>query len=194
PTRAFLARGLGEGAVRGCRHCPAELETCAHIIGYCPAVQEARIKRHNNLCSLLAKEAQELGWVVIYLEPHLSDKTNELFKPDLVLVKGIRAIVVDITVCYESGLSTLSDAVAEKVSKYKHLVEEVRALTPVSEIEFVGFPLGARGKWYSDNERLLTDLGLSSSRSKRIVRVFSQRALLSSMDIIYIFVSRARQM
>ncbi|KGL83141.1 hypothetical protein N309_05172, partial [Tinamus guttatus] len=176
PTREFLARGLDEGASRGCRHCPAECETCAHIIGYCPAVQEAQIKRHNKLCSLLAKEAQELGWIV-YLEPHLSDSNNELFKPDLVLVKGVRAIVVDITVRYESGLTTLSDTAAEKVGKYKHLVEEVRALTSTSEIEFVGFPIGARGKWYSGNERLLTDLGLSSSHMKRIARVFSHTAL-----------------
>ncbi|KGL81735.1 hypothetical protein N309_13020, partial [Tinamus guttatus] len=171
----------------------AELETCAHIIGYCPAVQEARIKRHNILCSLLAKEAQGLGWVV-YLEPHLRDKSKELFKPDLVLVKGIRAIVVDVTVRYESGLSTLNDAAAEKVGKYKHPVEEVRALTSVSEVEFVGFPLGARGKWYNGNEKLLTDLGLSPSCLRRIARILSQRALLSSVDIIHIFASRARQM
>ncbi|KGL84226.1 hypothetical protein N309_01748, partial [Tinamus guttatus] len=192
PTRDFLACGLGEGASRGCRHCPLEWESCSHIIGYCPAVQEARIKRHNDICGVLAEEARKIGWE-IYIEPHLRDSTNELFKPDLILVKGSCAKVVDVTVCYGSGITTLSDAAAEKARKYQHLAGEVRVLTSAMEIEFLGFPVGARGKWYVGNDRLLSDTGLSTSRCKWIARVLSQRALLSLVDIIHIFVSRGRQ-
>ena len=45
PTREFLARGRQESQIKSCRHCQAENESSAHIIGYCPVVQDARIKR-----------------------------------------------------------------------------------------------------------------------------------------------------
>jgi len=34
------------------------------MIGYCPAVQDARIKRHNYLGELLANEAKKKEWLV----------------------------------------------------------------------------------------------------------------------------------
>ncbi|NXD18378.1 PO22 protein, partial [Nothocercus nigrocapillus] len=172
PTREFLTCGLGEGALNGHRHCPVEWESCSRIIGYCPVVQDVQIKRHNSLCGLFAKEAKRLGWE-IFMEPHLRDNNKELFKTDLVIVNGICAKVADVIVLYEAGLTTLSDAVTEKAEKYRHLEEQVQALTPAMDIEFLGFPTGAWGwKWYIGNERLLTDLGLSSSHSKRIARAF----------------------
>lgn len=45
PTREFLARGRQDTQIKFCWHCQAENETCSCIIGYCPAVQDARIKR-----------------------------------------------------------------------------------------------------------------------------------------------------
>ncbi|KFV88667.1 hypothetical protein N308_03567, partial [Struthio camelus australis] len=191
PTREYLARGLGEGVPKGCRHCPAEWETCAHIISYCPAVQDARIRRHNVLCGLLAEEAKKLGWE-IFIEPHLRGQDNEFLKPDLIVVKEGRARVVDVTVRFESNLSTLGDAAGEKVRKYQHLDEQVRSLTRAGEVQFLGFPLGARGKWYAGNDTLLADLGLSGSRMKKIARLFSRRALLSSVDILHIFASKGK--
>ncbi|NWX94457.1 PO22 protein, partial [Nothoprocta pentlandii] len=181
PSWEFLACGLGEGAPRACRHCPVEWESSLHKIGYCPVVQDARIKRH---LVWIAEERNgfQTGWEV-FLEPHPRDFTEELFKPHLVLGKGVHAKVVDITVRY-SQLTTWSDVATKKARKYQHLVPDVRALTSSTETEFLGFPIGARGKFYKGNERLLSELGLSTSQSKRMVRVFSQRALLSSVDII----------
>ncbi|KGL76544.1 hypothetical protein N309_14686, partial [Tinamus guttatus] len=167
PTWEFLVCGLGEGAPKGCRHCPAEWESCSHITGYCPVVQEARIKRHNNICGVLTEEAWRVGWE-IYVESHLRDNNNELFKLDLIMVKGCCAKVVDVTVHYESGVTTLSDAVAEKDRKYQHLVGEIRTLTSANEIEFLGFPIGTRGKWCLGNDRLLSDFGVSTSHCKRV--------------------------
>jgi len=57
----------------------------------------------------------------------------------------------------------LADAATEKVKKYQHLRNQVQELTNTTNIKFMGFPLGARGKWYQGNYELLTDLGLSSS-------------------------------
>ena len=57
-----------------------------------------------------------MDWVV-FLEPDLRDKKNELFKPGLVTVKGSWALAVDVTVRFESILSSLGDAAMEKVWK-----------------------------------------------------------------------------
>lgn len=65
PTRDFLARGRQETQIKSCRHCQAENETYSHIIGYCPPVQDMRIKRHNQLCVLLGDEAKKKEWVVV---------------------------------------------------------------------------------------------------------------------------------
>ncbi|KFQ55926.1 hypothetical protein N334_00018, partial [Pelecanus crispus] len=150
PTREFLARGRQDTSIKACRHCQAENETCSHIIGYCPAVQDARIKRHNNICELLMEEAKRKEWVV-FQEPLLRDAQNELFKPDLIFVKEDKAIVVDVTIRYEFTETTLAEAAIEKVNKYKHLREQIQEITNVTNIKFMGFPLGARGKWYSGN-------------------------------------------
>ncbi|KAF1456902.1 hypothetical protein FQV24_0000332, partial [Spheniscus mendiculus] len=179
PTREFLARGRQDIQVKICQHCQAESETCSCIIGYWPAVQEARIKRHNQLYDL------------VFHKPLLRDHQNELYKPDLKCVKGGQALVVDITIRYKSKLS-LADAAAEKVRKYQHLREQVQEVTNADNIEFVGFPIealvcGMWGKWYGGNYRLLSDLGLSKTQQEKVARLFSRRALFTSVDIVHIF-------
>ena len=71
------------------------------------------MKRHNILYKMLVKEARRTDWVVL-VEHRLRDKTNKLFKPDLIVVNGSQAKGVDITVRFESSLSSLGDAAAEK--------------------------------------------------------------------------------
>jgi len=119
PTREFLATGRKDNQLKSCQHCGADTENCSRIISYCPAVQDARIKRHNYLCELLVKEAKKKEWV-IFQEPLLRDDNNELYKSDLVFVKGDQALVVDITVRYESKSTSLADAATEKIKKYQH--------------------------------------------------------------------------
>ncbi|KAJ7415741.1 hypothetical protein WISP_76386 [Willisornis vidua] len=115
---------------------------------------------------MLSKEAKKTDWI-LYPESHITDTKNELFKPDLIFVKEHRAYVVDMTVRFEDNTSTLADAAKEKVEKYQHLHKEIQDLTNATEVNFVGFPLGTQGKWYSKNYELLSVLGLSKSRQER---------------------------
>jgi len=101
PTREFLARGRKDNQLKSFQHCGADKENSSHIISYCPAVQDARIKRHNYLCEPLANEVKKKEWVV-FQEPLLKDNSNELYKPDLVFVRCDQALVVDITAIYEN--------------------------------------------------------------------------------------------
>ncbi|KAJ7410733.1 hypothetical protein WISP_106536 [Willisornis vidua] len=124
---------------------------------------DARIKRHNYICHMLSKEGKKKDWVA-YLEPHIRDSKNKLFKPDLIFVKEHRAYVVDVMVRFEHNTSTLADSTKEKVEKYQHPHKKIQDLTNAAEVNFVGFQLGARGKWYNKNYKLLSALGLSKSR------------------------------
>lgn len=124
PTREFSARGRQDQYLKAWRHCKADNEIWAHIIGNCPVAQDAGIKRHNYICEVLSKEAKKKDGAV-FQEPHISDNNKELYKPDLVLVKVAQAFVVDVTMQYESAKTSLEEGTIEKVNKYKHLEKEI---------------------------------------------------------------------
>ncbi|RLV98114.1 hypothetical protein DV515_00011070 [Chloebia gouldiae] len=191
PTREFLARGRHEAVVRSCRHCGADSETVAHNVGNCPITQDARIKRHNAICDMLSQEAKKEDWTVFH-EPHLRDDNNELFKQDVIMVKGLKAYVVDVTVRYEHNTSSLRAAAAEKAKKYQRLHSQIKELTNVVDIVCIGFPMGVRGKWYNKNSEFLLALGLPKSRLGRIARALTFRVLVASVEIVHIFVNKAR--
>ncbi|TRZ23931.1 hypothetical protein HGM15179_003202 [Zosterops borbonicus] len=166
------------------------LETFCDLTGLQTQVtQDTRIKRHSSICETLSNEAKRENWTV-YQEPHLRDDKNELYKPDLILVKGNKAFVVDVTVRYEHNNLSLKEAATEKAKKYQGLLLQMKELTNTEAVEFVGFPLGARGKWFEKNSKLLLALGLSKARLGRVARALASRVLFSSMDIVHIFASK----
>ncbi|RLW04395.1 hypothetical protein DV515_00005764 [Chloebia gouldiae] len=77
------------------------------------------------------------------------------------LCYGNKAFVVNMTVRYEHNTSSLREATAEKAKKYQRLHSQINDLTNAVEIDYVGFPIGARGKWFNKNSELLLALGLS---------------------------------
>ncbi|KFW88294.1 hypothetical protein N305_00167, partial [Manacus vitellinus] len=191
PSKEFLARGRRDKYSTSCRHCPAENESCSHIIGNCPITQEARIKRHNYICGMLSEQAKKADWAV-FQEPNIRDDNNELYKPDLIFVKDDKAYVVDVTVRYEHSKKNLEIAAKEKAKKYQHLEKQIQDLTNATKVSFFGFPVGARGKWYDKNFELLSALGLSKSRQEKTARALARRALFASVDIVHMFASKAR--
>lgn len=182
PTRECLSRGRA-GNLVACRQCRAEVESCSHILGQCPSVQGARIARHNKICDLLALEAERAGWNV-HKEPHLRDENGDLRKPDLVFSKGRRALVVDVTVRFEFADDTLQRAEAEKSSYYSPLKPQIVELTGADQVQFFGFPMGARGKWPASNNRILQELEVGVARSVAFAKLVSRRTLLYSLDIL----------
>ncbi len=99
PTLEFRYRGRSK-TVAACRKCALKLESSSHILGQCPAMQGARIARHNKLCRLLRTEAEGLGWDV-HREWAFVTEQGALRRLDLVLVRGSLALVLDVTVRYE---------------------------------------------------------------------------------------------
>lgn len=189
PTREFLSRGrTKEGAA--CRHCAARMESCLHILGQCPGVQGSRIRRHNRMCDLLAIEAERAGWSVSR-EFRLIIPEGGLRIPDLVCTKEGRALVLNVTVRYEYAPDTLQAAAAKKVAYYKPFVSLVGRLVGASQVKVMGFPVGARGKWPSCNNRVLAELGVAAGRRAQFARLVSRRVLLYSLDVLRDFLSES---
>lgn len=74
--------------------------------------------KDNQLGEISITEAKK-DWIA-FQEPILKDEQNEIYKPDLVFVKGDQAIAIDVTVRYESKLTSLSDTVAMLKTKFKN--------------------------------------------------------------------------
>lgn len=91
---------------------------------------------------------------VVFQELLLKEEKSELYKLDLVFVKGDQALVVDITIRYESKLMSLADSAVENVKKYQQLKDQIEELTSDTNIKFMGFPIHACGKWYPGNYEL----------------------------------------
>ncbi|KAL0149387.1 hypothetical protein M9458_055308 [Cirrhinus mrigala] len=187
PTLEFRYRGRGK-TVAGCRRCSQGLESCSHILGQCPAVQGARIARHNKLCRLLAAEAEGLGWEV-HREWPFSTPQGDSRRLDLVLVRDSLALVVDITVRYEFAPDTLACAGRQKVEYYGPYKNVIARKLGVSEVQVYGFPLGARGLWFAENDKVLKVMGLSEARARSFSRLLSRRTILYSVDILRGFAS-----
>ncbi|CAM4574511.1 unnamed protein product [Leuciscus chuanchicus] len=132
PTQEFLYRGRSKAGA-ACRRCSYRLESCSHILGQCPAIQEARIARHSKLCRLLRAEAEVHGW------------EGELRRLDLVLIRDSKALAIDLTVRYEFAPDSLSRAAQEKLDYYSPHSEVIARELDVSEVEVLRFPLGSPG-------------------------------------------------
>lgn len=182
PTKEFLSRGRNkEGAA--CRRCGARLESCSHILGQCPYTKGSRVHRHHKMCDLLAAEAERAGWSVIR-EFRLEDPAEGLRIPDLVCTKGDVALVLDVTVRYEYGPSSLRGAASEKVARYNPVKELIGAAVGARTVHVLGFPIGCRGKWPSCNTAILRQLGLTAGRRAFVAKLMSRRALLYSLWVL----------
>lgn len=182
PTREFLARGRNKDGA-ACRRCSARLESCSHILGQCPYVQGSRVRRHHKICDLLAIEAERAGWKAIR-EFRLQTTDGGLKIPDLVCTKAGVALVLDVTVRFELAPDTLELAAKEKVNYYRPFADQIATSVGAGVVKVMGFPVGARGKWPTCNNKVLSEFGLSRYRQKSFAKLVSRRTLLYSLDML----------
>uniref|UniRef100_A0A3Q0S8N0 Reverse transcriptase domain-containing protein n=1 Tax=Amphilophus citrinellus TaxID=61819 RepID=A0A3Q0S8N0_AMPCI len=185
PTRLTEMRNLGpDPADVTCRLCGREVESMRHLIGWCASLKDNRIKSHNKVCDFLAKEMESCGWSVRRELWWPSDDGSTL-APDMVLLKGSRAVILDVMIRFEASIAGLADAAAAKAKKYEKLRPVIQRLRPsLTKIQSVGFPLGARGKWYGGNGNLLIDMGITKARVKQIAVILSRRAMIYTANTL----------
>jgi hypothetical protein len=159
PCKTVLARGR-EGLDVNCRRCHLAPETIGHISGHCHSVKDYRIKRHNAIVRALEEKLKKNEWDVS-IEPIITDNNNQRWKPDILAIKGPKALIIDPTIVYEQDHS-LQRANHNKNCKYEHLKEIILDKYNVGSIEVCGLAVGARGGWCEQNTTTLKKLGIES--------------------------------
>uniref|UniRef100_A0AAY4BVR2 Reverse transcriptase domain-containing protein n=1 Tax=Denticeps clupeoides TaxID=299321 RepID=A0AAY4BVR2_9TELE len=179
-----------EGFVKAWKRAGGTLDTAPALTDpFTPSVSpidNVRIARHNKICDILVDEVKKLGWET-HKESKLHTTKGELRKPDIIFVCEDVAIVVNVTVRWEFDSHSLANAASEKVAYYQNLEQQVHDYTNTQTVHFFGFPVGARGKWHSQNNMVLQLLGVTKGRMKAFGGLVSRRALLYSLDMLDMF-------
>ena len=153
PTRINVTRGRGEGR-RECRRCRGTAETQLHALNECRATRDAQIRRHNWVCGLLRERALTAEANATVMSEHRVSVNGEEYRPDLIVVSGNRATVVDVAVCYDNRADRLRARYRDKVRKYEAIREALReqlnsdpsgGRSEVTEVVVDAFVVGSRG-------------------------------------------------
>ena len=159
------------------------MESLMHVLSQCKAVKKSRTARHNKISQILALEAMKKGWMV-QREPSYTLPTGRELRPDLIFSKEDKAVIVDVTVKWESNEENpLKLAYEFKKDKYTPLEPVIKAQNAaIKDVKTHGFPVGTRGLWFAGNSQVLGDLGFSLTRVQRLSKLFARRAVLFSTD------------
>jgi hypothetical protein len=103
-----------------CRRCNEKPEFLGHVLGECVAGKCMRIQRHDRMADNIGKKCIEMGYKVE--REQLFSVQGCKLKPDLVIIDGERALIVDVTVRFESG-DALAWGASEKIEKYQPLAD-----------------------------------------------------------------------
>lgn len=145
PTLSVLRREVIPASFLDCRLCGCGKETPFHVISCCRELKLNRMSNHNKVCDFLRKEGENHKWRVLS-EKRLKTYRGWVGVPDLIVVRKSKALVIDVTICFERDINTLEAACAGKVRKYNVFKKAVADLLPrVNEVECFGFPMGACG-------------------------------------------------
>ena len=115
----------GRGGDVTCRRCNKDIETLGHISGSCQAVKRQRIVRHDMICKDIIEKAKAKGYRYL-VEPKLpADDGTSWGVPDVVLVKGKSAWIIDPTVVWDGRFQFLQLAANKKVTKYSDIISRI---------------------------------------------------------------------
>ena len=178
PTRIRTSRGVRrEQYATRCRAGCNSTETAAHVIQGCFRTHGGRVLRHNAVCRVLASGLRNAGWTVREEPSYVTTEGKR--KPDLLCLRGPRAVVVDAQVV--SGATPLGDAHERKVRYYADntsLGEAISRETGVDrpEIGFSSCTISWRGIWCLASADWLLKMGLT----KGLLRGITTRVLQGS--------------
>jgi hypothetical protein len=170
-------RRADKGLQVDCRRCKEKLETLGHVLGECVAGKGMRIQRHDKMAAVIATKCEEKGYKVT--REQLFSVRGEKLKPDLVVIDGERALIVDVTVRFESG-DSLARGSTEKISKYQPLADYFISQETAREAQVLPIVIGSRGAITKDTLNSLRTLGLDA---KRLGKYLAICAVGSSVEI-----------
>ncbi|CAN7986074.1 unnamed protein product [Ixodes hexagonus] len=163
------------GGNQRCRRCGHSNETLPHVINHCMRQSQAVTQRHNNVVERV-KKASAGRFTLISENRPVGDTA---LRPDLVLVRGEEAVVVDVCIPFENRKEALVQARRIK-EKYRPVVEFLRSRYQRVTVEAV--VVGALGSWDPANDRFLKRL-CSRSYLKKMKQLTTSDTIRASRDI-----------
>jgi hypothetical protein len=172
-TRAVLARADKKIYV-ACRRCRDQPENLGHILGLCQYTKGLRIKRHDEVKSILANNLRKNNEVLV--EPTLKVAGN-LVKSHLVIKNRESILVVDVTVRYGDRL---------RITSTRPYLNHLKEKFNICEGEVLPVVLGSRGAITPNTEKILRQMGATYSEIKTIII----NVLRSSIEMCNVFLNR----
>ncbi|KAL0892504.1 hypothetical protein ABMA27_015607 [Loxostege sticticalis] len=137
-----------------CRRCNSSSETIQHITGACKAIVQTDYKyRHDQVANIIHQsiaqkykllEHPPITYYKYSPETILTDRTVHYNRPDITLVDKINktAIIIDIAI---PNTHNLQKTIAEKLSKYLELKEEITRMWKLNKVTMVPIVLSTTG-------------------------------------------------
>ena len=180
PTRMNVTRGRGQGR-RECRRCRGPAETQMHALNECRKTRDAQIRRYNWVCKEICEQVLAGDPTATVLSEHRVTVNGEEYRPDLVIVRGCQATVVDVAVCYDNRGDRLRARYHEKLRKYEILRDSLgvklsdgQVIIPqrmISDVVVDAFVIGTRGLMLPETcRRPLERLGIKGDNFMRRVQ------------------------
>ncbi|XP_072145537.1 uncharacterized protein [Dermacentor andersoni] len=149
-----------------CRVCGYDKESLPHVLCHCMTRSAMYTARHNNIV-LRIRTANRNRFDIAY-ENRPVGNTN--LRPDIVLVRGEEAIILDVCCPFDNRLEAFAAARATKITKYEpvrlYLAQRYQRVT-VDAID-----IGALGSWDPNNDSVMRRLC-----SRSYLRLFKKLAV-----------------
>lgn len=169
PCLTNLRRGAADPTVpKRCRLCKTSNESQLHILQLCPMMKDAIIHRHDKTLARLEESLRSKGYQVEH-EPRFRDANGRLHKPDVIVVKDERAVVLDLQVAYEKTPDVLDKRWRDKADKYlrANINAQINQRLGTNDVKYGAVIVGSRGSWCKLNDEMLQFLSLNNSQFKR---------------------------
>ena len=128
----------------------------------CSVTHEARCKRHNEVCILLQKKLSKKK-ITCMGEPRIPLSTS-FCKPDLIVIHGVKATVIDVQVCGEAQMEESYKGKLQKCGNggtHEAIRNFLRKTEPgVMQVDHKRLVIYLRGMIYPKSAASLRSLGL----------------------------------
>jgi hypothetical protein len=170
-------------ATTKCRKCKTCVETLAHVLGQCMHTKKQRIHRHDEIRDLISKKLATNGKNYKVIEEAAIETPLGTRKPDLVVIKRGRALVIDITVRHEST-GYLEEGRASKIRKYTPLLPLLAKQLKVQPGRVLPIVIGTRGAIPKATIASLEELDITDRNTYTTLALL---ALRNSIEIYHAF-------
>ena len=163
-------------ADKRCRRCGYREETLPHVLNHCMRYSETMRKRHNLIVDQIKKAASPRFEI---LAENQECGVRGL-RPDLVISKGDRAFIIDVTMPFENKQEAFEAARKAKLDKYTPVLNHLRTRFPNVTIEPI--IVGPLGTWDPSNDAFLKKL-CSRKYASLLRKIAVSNAIMTSRDI-----------